>query len=365
LSQFPGTIPILCAEQDNVPEVRPNMRRSASILAAIAAMAFALAPALADARPGGGGSSGSRGSRTYSAPPSTSTAPGTARPFDRTTTEPSRPGVGQPGVAQPRPPIGQPNPAGGFFSRNPLMAGLMGGLLGAGLFGLLGGHGLFGGMAGFASFLGLLLQIGLIALLVFLVMRLVRGSRGGAPARPAVAGGGALPPNGMAPGAMARDMQGGHAGPVGGAGGALARGPARPSAEFPLDAADFQAFERLLKQVNEAWSRQDLGTLRRISTPEMADYFAQDLSDLESRGWRNETRDLRLEQGDLAEAWREGAREWATVAMRFSLVDVTRRISDGAVMEGDPDRRTEATELWTFVRPQGGQWVLSAIQQTG
>jgi predicted lipid-binding transport protein (Tim44 family) len=47
------------------------------------------------------------------------------------------------------------------------------------------------------------------------------------------------------------------------------------------------------------------------------------------------------------------------------MVDVTRRIADGAVMEGDPERRTESTELWTFVRPQGGQWVLSAIQQTG
>ena len=96
----------------------------------------------------------------------------------------------------------------------------------------------------------------------------------------------------------------------------------------------------------------------------MAGYFARDLSDLESRGWRNETRDVRLEQGDLSEAWREGAREYATVAMRFSLVDVTRRVSDGAVVEGDPERRTEAVELWTFMRTQGGTWLLSAIQQT-
>jgi predicted lipid-binding transport protein (Tim44 family) len=340
------------------------MRRSASILAAIAATALALAPALADARPGGGGSSGSRGSRTYSAPPATNTSPGQARSFDRTTTQPGAPGVNQPGVSQPRPPIGQTNPAGSFFSRNPMMAGLMGGLLGAGLFGLLGGHGLFGGLSGMMGFLGLLLQIGLVALVVFFVIRLIRGNRG-AMSRPAMAGGA---PGGLPPGALARDMQSPMAGGVAGgaAGGAgLARGAGRPTAEFPLSAADFQAFEGLLKGVNEAWSRQDLGTLRRIATPEMADYFAQDLSDLAARGWRNETRDVRLEQGDMAEAWRENAREWATVAMRFSMVDVTRRIADGAVMEGDPERRTESTELWTFVRPQGGQWVLSAIQQTG
>lgn len=348
------------------------MRRIASVLAATAAVALALAPPLADARPGGGSSSGSRGSNTYSAPPSTSTAPGSARSFDRTATPPSQPGVGQPGasrpgvtqpgVAQQRPPIGQPNPAGGFFSRNPMMAGLMGGLLGAGLFGLLAGHGMLGGLGSMMGFLGLLLQVGLIALLAFLAIRLFRGMRGAQ--RPAMAGGpapGALPRD--MPGALARDM---HDAPVaGGAGGALARGPARPSAGIPVDAEDFQAFERLLKDMNDAWSRQDIGTLRRIATPEMADYFAQDLADLTARGWRNETQDVRLEQGDLSESWREGARDWATVAMRFSVIDVTRRLTDGAVVEGDPQRRTDATELWTFVRPQGGQWILSAIQQTG
>ncbi len=43
---------------------------------------------------------------------------------------------------------------------------------------------------------------------------------------------------------------------------------------------------------------------------------------------------------------------------------MTRRVSDGAVVEGHPDRRTEAVELWTFTRTQGGPWLLSAIQQT-
>jgi hypothetical protein len=78
------------------------MRRPSFVLTAIAAAALALAPALADARPGGGGSSGSRGSRTYSAPPSTSTAPGQARQMDRTLTEPTRGGaVAQQASARP------------------------------------------------------------------------------------------------------------------------------------------------------------------------------------------------------------------------------------------------------------------------
>lgn len=322
------------------------MRRPAFLLAAVAAAALALAPAIADARPGGGASSGSRGSRTYSTPPSTSTAPNQARSFDRTATEPSRGGVpGTQSAAQAgRPGFGQ---QGGFFSRNPMLAGLAGGLLGAGLFGLLGGHGLFGGLGGIAGIFGLLLQLALIGGLVFLVMRLIRGRSA---AQPAMAG---------VPNRLARDaMPQGGPRPLGGAGG----GPA--GVPVTIEPADFEAFERTLKDVNAAWSRGDVPALRRIATPEMVQYFEDDIAALQARGWRNETRDLTLEQGDLAEAWQEGGRDYATVAMRFSLIDVTHEVASGRVVEGDPARRTQATELWTFVRPAAGRWVLSAIQQT-
>lgn len=323
------------------------MRRPSFVLTALAAAALALAPALADARPGGGFSSGSRGGRTYSAPPSTSTSPGQTRSFDRTMTEPNR--GGSFGQQAQRPPIGQPNPAGGFFSRSPFMAGMMGGLIGAGLGGLLFGHGLFGGFTGLGSIFGLLLQIGLILLLVRFVMGFLRRRSAGQPAMAGV-------PNSI----LAREAPASSGGGYARAGGGTA-----PASALAVSSADFTAFEGSLKEVNAAWSRQDLQTLRRIATPEMAGYFERDLSDLAARGWRNETRDVALEKGDLSESWREGQRNYATVAMRFSLVDVTRRLVDGQVVEGDPNRRTEAVEVWTFTRNQGGPWLLSAIQQGG
>lgn len=313
------------------------MRRPSFLLAATAALALALAPAFAEARPGGGASSGSRGSRTYSAPPPTQTAPGTARPMDRTMTPPSQPGVtgapGRPGTAMPAP-----------QARSPFMTGLMGGLLGAGLIGLLAGGGLFGGAAGLAGFLGLLLQIALIAGLVWLALRLFRGAR-----RPAVASG---------PQGLAREM---HGQPQGGPGSGR---PMPAAAPVNLQQSDFQAFERLLIDVNAAWSRQDLTALRNLSTPEMTNWFAQDLRDLQARGWRNETRDIRLDQGDLSEAWQEDGQDYATVAMRFSLLDATFD-GTGRVVEGSTTERQSATELWTFVRnAPSGRWMLSAIQQT-
>lgn len=330
-------------------ETITDMRRrpAAALFAAFAVVSLALAPALAEARAGGRSSSGSRGDRTYQAPPSTQTAPGQAQQFQRTQTAPAA-APSPAAAAAPRPAAA---PAGGFLGRNPMMAGLMGGLLGAGLFGLLSGAGLFGGLSGFMGFLGLMLQIALIGGLVFLVMRLIRGRR-----QPAMAGG--------APGmqAYARDLQpngqpNGMRPVAGGMGGAAA------SRDVQVTESDFQEFGTALVAVNEAWSRQDIGALRRLATPEMVAYFEQDLSDLAARGWTNTARDITLESGDLSEAWHENGQDYATVAMRFSLIDTTVDAS-GRVVEGSATDRDTATEIWTFVRRPGTRWVLSAIQQT-
>src|SRR5260370_13912671 len=115
-------------------------------LIALAAMAaaFVLVAADAQARVGGGFSGGTRGMRTFSAPPATPTAP-TAAPIQRSIT--------QPGSAAP---IGQTAIRPGLFGGG-LFGGLAAGFLGAGLLGLLFGHGLFGGMAGVSPLLRSLL----------------------------------------------------------------------------------------------------------------------------------------------------------------------------------------------------------------
>ena len=71
---------------------------------------------------------------------------------------------------------------------------------------------------------------------------------------------------------------------------------------------------------------------------------------------------MKLLQGDAAESWREGNTEYCTVAMRYSLKDEYLDRNTGRVVEGGPD---EATEVWTFMRTRGGNWILSAIQQAG
>ena len=234
------------------------MRRTSFLLAAVAALSFALAPGLAHARAGDGGSFGSRGSRTWSAPPSTNTAPRSAQPMQRSLT-PSTPRQSPGYGAQP------------YQQRSPFMSGLFGGLLGAGLGGLLLGHGLFGGISGIFSFLGFLLQIFLIVLVVRWLFRRFRA------AQPQFAGG----PNTFARTANPGPMPG----PVAGGGGGPA---AQPVAIGP---ADYQAFEQILKNLQTAWSASDLNALRSLATPEMVGFFSEQLSDYASRGLRNTVTD--------------------------------------------------------------------------
>lgn len=296
-------------------------------------LATMLVPVAAEARPGGGMSMGSRGSRTYMAPPMTRSNPGGASSFDRSMTP--RSNYGQPGYGQ------SGGMMGGMGGRShPLMGGLMGGLVGFGLGGLLFGHGMFGGGygGGFGggSIIGLLIQLAIIAFIVRWLYRRFARNRG------------------MAMNQAGYANNGGVASNYGQAGGA--------GASLTITPADYQQFEQGLLDVQQAWSMQDLHSLSRFATPEMVSYFSEQLGDLTSRNLRNVVSDVRMEQGDLSEAWNEGGREFATVAMRYSLIDVTTDLT-GRVVDGSPNERQNVTELWTFVRARGGSWLLSAIQQ--
>ena len=98
--------------------------------------------------------------------------------------------------------------------------------------------------------------------------------------------------------------------------------------------SDYDDFERLLGEVQAAYSDEDLNVLRAKVTPEMLSYFSEQLSENASRGLVNKVTDVRLEQGDLAEAWSEGSVDYATVAMRFSLNDRMVDRATGRNIEG-------------------------------
>ena len=95
----------------------------------------------------------------------------------------------------------------------------------------------------------------------------------------------------------------------------------------------------------------------------MVSYFTKDLEQNKAQNDVNKVTNVKLLQGDLAEAWREGETDYASVALRFSLVDKTLERTTGRLVSGS-DTPIEAPEVWTFARRRGGIWELSAIQQT-
>ena len=315
-------------------------------IATVSTFAFTtLVPTDADARAGRGFSSGSRGAKTFMAPPATRTAPNAAAPIQRSVTQPARPGAATTGQAAVRP---------GLFGGG-LLGGLAAGFIGAGLFGMLFGHGFLGGMGGFASILGLILQVVLVIVVARLAFAWWQRRKGetGAPAF-AMQGGSAA-------GASPQGSPQGSAAPAFGGLGAMFGGNAPVGEPISIEKADYDAFEQLLADVQAAYSAEDQAAMRGKVTPEMASYFAEQQDEYASRGLVNRVTGVKLLSGDLSEAWREGTTDYATVAMHFELTDsVVERASGRTVEGGEP---AEVTEVWTFVRQRGGDWQLSAIQQ--
>ena len=342
----------------------------------------------ADARRAGSfGSFGSRGARTFQAPPPTNIAPRTGAPIERTMTP--RPAQ-QPGAAA------QPGGAAAAAQRPGMFGGgflgpLLGGLALGGLFGMLMGNGL-GGAAGF---LGLLLQLALIGGVIWLVMRFFRSRQQGSTSGYAGAGAGAgngsasvqpdlrgvdvAPARGRSgvptAGGLAGGLFGGGAGaqPAAGHGSAqMSHGADAPVSErlgdgrwsgdeIGVTAEDLDTFERLLTEVQAAYSREDFGKLRALTTPEAMGYLAEEMGETATKGLKNEVLDVRMLDGDVAEAWSEDGRDYVTAALHYESRDMLRDRASGDLVEGS-EEPSESVELWTFVRDHGADWKLAAIQ---
>ncbi len=309
------------------------MRRFLMIAAALIPLMGAVGIGQADARLGGGHSMGNRGSFTYRPPRPTSIAPGAA-PFERS----QAPSVGYANR-------GFGTPGGNFAQRRPFLTGLMGGFIGAGIFGLLFGGGFMHMGLGFGGLFGVLLQLIILFFVVRWLFRLFAGRRSGQPSVFGPAGSG-----------QAMGRQYGGIGP-----GQETLGPSVQALQ--LTPADRQAFAQCLTYVQQAWGAGDLRTISQAATPELMGYFQDQLNTLNRQGLHNRVSDVQVETMELSEAWSEGDTDFATVAMRFSMIDVTED-TQGRIVDGNPDVRALVSEIWTFTRRRGSHWILAAIQQT-
>ncbi|AGB74601.1 MULTISPECIES: Tim44 domain-containing protein [Rhizobium] len=325
----------------------PRFAKIAAIVVLAAASSVATFDA-ADARRAGSSGFGSRGTRTFDTPAITRTAPTQAAPIDRTMTQ--RP----PQQTTTQPPLGAPQRPGLFGGFG---GSMIGGLIAGGLLGMLLGHGFGGGI----GFLGMLLQIGLIVLLISFAMRFFANRQRTQYAAPGSGSSYNMNPMNNA----SASPRPSFSIPSIGGGAAAAQKMRQANDEIGLQQADLDRFEHLLTEIQTAYGTEDYAAIRRLTTPEAMSYLAEELGENATNGVRNSVSDVRLLQGDIAEAWREEDTEYATLAMRYSSIDAMVDRTTGKLVDGDDRIPSETTELWTFVRKPGSDWKLSAIQGTG
>ncbi len=291
---------------------------------------------------------GSRGSRTYQ--------DNGAKPIEQSTTP--KPSATPPPSAAGAPPM-QPAPAApsSWWQRNPLLAGIAGGLAGTWI-----GHMLFGATESSAktteaepnaesnsasNSFGLILLLMLVGAGALYYFKKIRQNP--APVF-----------TGLSHGTAAR--------------GSLldisSTSADRPTTDtaYTVTTEDKAVFQQLLTDIQSAWSAQDVAALRRFLTPEMLSYFSTALAEDNSRGVENHVEKVELLKGDVREAWSEGDTDYATVDLRWSACDYTvsttiPRGEPGYLIEGSEETATESHEVWTFLRVRDGRWLLSAIQQ--
>lgn len=303
-------------------------------LLSILVILMAAASSVAEARIGGGRSSGFRGSRGF--------APRQARPY--TNSAPSQP----------------QQPSQGGFNQSPLsggspmmrgvLGGLAGGFIGSMLFRNMS-HGAGTGTGAGSGGIGLL-EILVLAGLGFMVFRMFAQRRMAAAQNSSVING-----------AYEKLESVRGTGPFGSGEQDYSQTLQRYDASFDLDSFKEQRMDDFLK-IQSAWNTRDLGAVRSLIAPEFQKTLDADIESLKAAGQINKLENIAVRGAELAESWQEYGKEYATLKLKAQLLDYTLDERSQAVVAGDRNRPVKFEEEWTFVRGVGQQaepWKLTAI----
>jgi len=290
------------------------------------------------ARAGGGKSTGSRGSRSWSSPEAGPSAPSSSR------------------QAVPSSAVPQPMP-----QRSGWMSGLMGGIMGFALGGLLGSM-LFGGLGG-GLFNGIgLLEILLIGGLLYMIFAYLRRRQ-----QPVPAGsyGYASPQRPETPSWPSESMDAGTA--------------TRAVSESDRDrgirhirhmdsAFDLVSFIHTASEsfftIQSAWMARNMGPVRDFMTPAMYEQMQEDCDRLRAERRINRLENIAVRYTEVTEAWQESGQDFVTARILASLLDYTVEEGTQRVLEGSRTDPVQCEEYWTFTRSVGPHpWQLSAVQQ--
>ncbi|MBM3542967.1 MAG: Tim44 domain-containing protein [Alphaproteobacteria bacterium] len=113
-----------------------------------------------------------------------------------------------------------------------------------------------------------------------------------------------------------------------------------------------------------AFAQGDEETLKNLLGDDVFDGFSRAISEREERGEKHESNLVGIDKADIIEAEVKNRIAYVTVKFVSDLVSVTRD-SDGEVVEGDPKKVREVTDIWTFARDttsRNPNWKLVATE---
>ena len=220
-----------------------------------------------------------------------------------------------------------------------------------------------------------------LAVFIFLRLRNVLGQRTGRerppydpyaarePARPAAEKVVALPnrtpdaaaPTPAAPAEAAERWKG-----VAEAGSAIASGLDAIAAAAPdFDARHFLTGARAAyEMIVNAYAEGDRRTLKNLLSREVYDGFEAAITEREKRGESVESRFVSIDNAEITAAELRGRSAQVTVRFQSKLVSVTRD-KNGNVIDGNAEKVTDVTDVWTFARDVSSRdpnWKLVATE---
>ena len=118
------------------------------------------------------------------------------------------------------------------------------------------------------------------------------------------------------------------------------------------------------EMIVNAYAEGDRRTLKNLLSREVYDGFDAAIAEREKRGETVESRFVSIDSADIAGAEMRGRSAQVTVRFVSQLVSVTRD-KQGNVVDGNADKVSEVTDVWTFARDVGSRdpnWKLVATE---
>ena len=121
-------------------------------------------------------------------------------------------------------------------------------------------------------------------------------------------------------------------------------------ADKTFDAKHFIAGARsAYEMIVGAFAAGDRRTLKNLLSREVYEGFEAAIRDRENKGETVESRFVSLETADIIGAEQRGSSAQLTVRFVSQLITATRD-KDGNVVDGNPDKVSDVTDIWTFSR---------------